>query len=167
MSVILERKEQDGDRMKKEKKQMMEPILSTSSINKFNIMEKLNLNQFQMLIITSDDDSFREKYHGEIQRVRDGEISSFCIKLKNAPVGVCFPVLYKAADDAIEKHKEFQLTQGLLRTRQEASASVFSQWNYWGYNRYHAKAPYNKKFMEFLEDFNYFEADYVVVYPVG
>lgn len=66
-----------------------------------------------------------------------------------------YPVYYNTDDKNI---------QNLAQVRSNIIHNIFVRWTEAGYNKRHAKKPYNSEaFMQFLEDISYFKADYVLL----
>jgi hypothetical protein len=67
-----------------------------------------------------------------------------------------YPLMYK--------NKNMVMTQDLIKCRANAVQNVFTRWNELGYNKRHAKSPFNSKgFSEYLDSIGFTKADYMLL----
>ena len=68
-----------------------------------------------------------------------------------------FPLLYNKGGD-------IDLSRGITFARNAAVVNIFNRWTDAGFNRHHAKDPYNcKAFMKYLDENDFTSADYMLM----
>jgi len=131
-----------------------------SDITENEIVNELLTNKLGILLLKTTDKNFYNilsRYNSNYNNCTSTQ--NVCAN-ENYVTYLLYPLLYSIEIDDFTNEQ----TQKIVFIRNKAIYDIFLRWTNAGYNKHHAKDPYNcKKFMNYLNNIKFNKADYVLI----